>query len=455
MLLAYYIGAINIESSYFFRKEESQREYKPFNGIVLADTFQTGEDARDGDGSPFSENKNQIKKQATTPIKVIIGNPPYHVGQGCQNENNQNIKYPNLDKRISNTYRRLSSATNARNLYDSYIRAIRWASDRIENDGMVALVTNGNFIDTKSMDGLRASLSKEFTSIYIIDLKGDLRRGGKEAGEGILPIKVPIAISFLVKNKSKSKGVCQIHYHSIGDSLKKEEKLEKLKLIGDISGIDSWRKISPNKHNDWVRERNVDFVKYTPLEKNPSDNIAIFNLTSSGVVTSRDHWVYDFNKKNLLVNVEKTIRFYNKEVKRYKSSKTKVNVSNFVNNDKKSISWSRKMKKDLEKGRAYSYKKNCTRISVYRPFFKQWMYFDKELNESPGKLCKIFPTSECKNLVICISMDKNNFAPLMCNALPNYHTIDDSKVFPRYVYIEENGMLKKIDKYNNQSSWPI
>ena len=453
VLLAYYIGAINIESSYYFRKKKINHgdEYKAFENMILTDTFQTGEDRSQGSGNPFQENKNKIEKQKKLPLKLITGNPPYSVGQESENDNNRNLGYPKLDKKIQDTYVQLSNAGLSRNLYDSYIRAIRWASDRIEKDGMIAFITNGNFIDTKSMDGLRASLAEEFSSIYIINLKGDLRRGGEEAGEGIFPIKTPVAISFFIKNQKKKKQKCLIKYHDIGNALKKEEKIERIKKFGSLIKIENWKEIQPDKHHDWINQRSPDFESFVPMESLKIKK-GIFSLSSLGVVTNRDSWVYNYDKKKLIINVKKTINFYNAEVERYakngkKKDDTWKSVDEFINNDSTKISWSSDLKKDFKRKQKHKYNKKFLTKSLYRPFTKQWLYYYKGLNERHYQTQKIFPIG-VKNLAICVSGDKNNYAPLMCDILPNLDLLPGSKIFSRYTYEKTGDQFKKHDNMN-------
>ena len=442
MLLAYYIGALNIESTYHDRKNHAGlgNAYETFNGIVLTDTFQIGEHPELG--SEFLiENKKQIKRQTKAPIRVIVGNPPWSVGQKNENDRNKNLKYSVLDQKIQDTYVRCSSADSSRTVYDSYIRALRWASDRIGDNGIVSFVTNGNFIETKSMDGLRASLAKEFNSIYVIDLKGDRRRGGKKAGQSIFPIQTPVAITLLVKNRNESN--CTIKYYSIGDFLSRDDKLDKIKKSSSIAAIEEWREITPNKYHGWINQRDPEFEKFIPIETKKSE-AGIFTLCSLGVFTSRDAWAYNYDQHTLTKNIKHTINFYNSELRRYQARTENVSIDKFVTNDHQKISWSDDLKKTLERDIICKFDEVCIRQSLYRPFVKQQLFYYKPLNKRHFQTPKVFPLQGGDNLAICVSMDRNNQAPLMCDMLPNLHLLPDTKIFPRYSY--ENG--KKIDNIN-------
>jgi len=443
VLLAYYIGAINIEQAYHFRKQQAglSNDYETFKGIVLTDTFQIGEHG-ELIGDLFAENKEQIERQTRGPIKVIVGNPPWSVGQKSENDANKNLKYAKLDARIESTYVKPSNANLSKGVYDSYVRAIRWASDRIGDNGIVSFVTNGNFIETPSMDGLRCSLADEFSSVHVIDLKGDLRRGGKEAGHSIFPIQTPVAISFLVKNKNKTG--CKINYYSIGDSLSGADKLKKVKQTGNVINIKDWQHITPSKQHTWLNQRDPKFAKFIPMENSKKETMpTVFNLCSLGVVTNRDAWVYNYDQQMLVNNVKRTINFYNSELRRWQAREQDVSIDTFVIDDHQKISWSRAVKKNLQRELHYQYDSQFLRQGLYRPFTKQWLYYDKKLNEMQYQTPKVFPLRGETNLAICVSMDRNNWLPLMCDTLPDLNMLN-TKIFPRYRY--DNG--EKIDNIN-------
>ncbi|MCC2934535.1 helicase-related protein, partial [Enterobacter hormaechei] len=315
VLLAYYIAAINIEAVYHDITNESA--YTPFQGICLTDTFEMYE-KDDLISDVLVDNSERRKRQKALDIRVIIGNPPYSAGQESANDNNQNVKYPQLDKRIADTYAAYTSATNKNALYDSYIRAIRWASDRIGEQGVIGFVTNGSYIDSNSADGLRKCLTEEFSSLYFFHLRGNQRtsgeksrqEGGKIFGSGS---RAPIVISILVKNPNvQAHG--QIYFHDIGDYLSREEKLEKVSEFNSVNGItkiNGWQLIEPDEHNDWLNQRDERFNYFIEMgNKKDKDSVCIFSTYSRGVATSRDAWVYNFSAKKLIENVSEMIVYY-------------------------------------------------------------------------------------------------------------------------------------------------
>jgi predicted helicase len=378
ILLAYYIAAINIEETFhglqnasakpFGKKSDEAAKpasYIPFEGIVLTDTFQLYESKGELDEKMFPENNRRVTRQKKSPIRVVIGNPPYSAGQESENDSNKALKYDQLDDRIRSTYAEKSSATLVKNLYDSYVRALRWASDRIDGKGIVGFVTNGSFIDGNNMDGLRASLGEEFTTIYVFNLRGNQRtsgeisrmEGGKIFGSGS---RAGIAITILVKNPAK-KDACEIFYHDIGNYKSREEKLAIIKGFQSINGLHrekQWKRIQPNDSHDWINQRDPAFESFVSLGDKKDENAkTVFENYSQGVLTSRDKWCYNFSKAAVAANMERMIKFYNEELARFKKAsagKTKAEASELVEKvidpDAKKISWSRALKADLVKG---------------------------------------------------------------------------------------------------------
>jgi len=371
VLLAYYIAAINIEETFHTLQREAAAKadykgpkhdasaYLPFDGIVLTDTFQLTE-ARDyhttGDEKMFPENNKRVSRQRKAPIRVVAGNPPYSVGQNSANDNNQNLKYKLLDARIADTYAAKSTATNKNSLYDSYIRAIRWASDRIADQGIVAFVTNGSFIDGNAMAGLRACLADEFTSIYIFNLRGNQRtsgelsrqEGGKIFGSGS---RTPVAISILVRNPTK-KGTCELYYRDIGDYLNREEKLSIVSEYGSIMGLhrqNAWQRLKPNEQFDWINLRDPAFDKFMAVNDEP---VCVFAGRSNGVQTNRDAWVYNFSSQKLESAMARTIEFYNYQVSAHgieckSSNDPEKQAAKLIDTDEKKIKWTRGLIKEL------------------------------------------------------------------------------------------------------------
>jgi predicted helicase len=333
VLLAYYIAAVNIEAAYAELAGDAGG-YQPFEGIVLVDTFQLAESgAAQLDGMEVLEgNSERAKRQKAQPIMVVMGNPPYSKGQDSQNDDNQNVKYPALDARIQSTYVALSTATNKNSLYDSYIRAIRWASDRVKDEGIVAFVSNGGYIDGNTADGLRKSLVQEFDAIYCYNLRGNQRtpawreEGGKIFGAGS---QNTVAILLLVKGaKTPAAAGCTLHYRDIGDYLTREDKLRIL-TAQDLESV-LWEEISPNADGDWINQRDGRFAEYQAIgEKDKALAArAIFEVHSSGLKTGRDSWVYDFSEQHLVENVGSMIDFYNEQVALFARHAKTTGISN-------------------------------------------------------------------------------------------------------------------------------
>ncbi|MBK3468724.1 DEAD/DEAH box helicase [Pseudomonas sp. MF6776] len=448
VLLAYYIAAINIEAAYH---GEVIDEYAPFEGICLTDTFQMYE-KDDLVDALLVDNSARRKRQKDLDIRVIVGNPPYSVGQGDANANNANVPYRSLDARIRDTYGVRSEATNKNSLYDSYIRSIRWASDRIGNAGIIGFVTNAGFIEANTADGLRKCLVDEFSSLYVFHLRGNQRtsgetsrkEGGKIFGSGS---RAPIAISLLVKNpEAEAHG--QIHFHDIGDYLSREEKLEKIVSYGSVVGIPSWHQIVPDEYGDWLNQRDNSFCDFIVMgDKDGSSVNSLFANFSRGVATSRDAWCYNASKDSLALNMTRMICFYNSEVARFNAAHQGLEkkareskLDGFINTDPIQISWNRSLKQELVKERVFAFEQECLKPSLYRPFTKQWLYFNRQLNDMIYQMPRLYPDASAKNLVICVSGkgDKVGFSSLITDTVPCLHMvdIDGSQCFPLYLYDE-------------------
>ncbi|MBB6585309.1 DEAD/DEAH box helicase, partial [Ralstonia solanacearum] len=449
VLLAYYIAAINIEAVYH---GIVGGKYQPFEGICLTDTFQLYE-KEDMVDALLANNSARRKRQKKLDIRVIFGNPPYSVGQESANDNNQNVAYPHLDGRIAETYAAESVMTSVKNLYDSYIRAIRWASDRIKGAGVIGFVTNAGFLDSTSSDGLRKCLAKEFSSIYVFHLRGNQRtsgdlsrkEGGKIFGGGS---RAPIAISLLVKNPNASQHG-QIFVHDIGDYLSREDKLGKIGAFASIAGISAangWRVITPDVHGDWLKQRDTRFADYIVLGDKTSGAPKLFETFSLGVATGRDAWCYNASQEVVESNLGRMISFYNKEAARMsrefpaldkKGREAKIE-GGFIDPDPSQISWTRALKQELAKNRRFELDTQCLTRSLYRPFTKQWQYFSRRLNEMVYQMPRIFPNAACKNLVIGFSAPSNrsSLSVLMTDHVASLHAVDmvGSQYFPLYLY---------------------
>lgn len=412
VLLAYYIAAINIEAVYH---AIVGGQYEAFQGICLTDTFQMYEKG-DLVSDLMEHNSARRKRQKALDIRVIMGNPPYSIGQESANDNNQNVGYPHLDGRIEETYASRSSMTSVKNLYDSYIRAIRWASDRLGNCGVIGFVTNAGFLESTSSDGMRKCLAEEFSSIYVFHLRGNQRtsgdlsrrEGGKIFGSGS---RAPIAISLLVKNP-KAKDPGQIHFHDIGDYLTREQKLEGVREFVSIDGIravNGWSPVTPDAHGDWLRQRDEGFGNFIVMGDKKGDGPKIFENFSLGVATGRDTWCFNMSKAQIAVSMSQMIKFYGSELDRFneahggleKKAREQL-VDGFINTDASRISWTRALKADLAKDKRFTFNTDRITRALYRPFTKQWLYFDRTFNEMVYQMPRLYPEPTSENLAIMV-----------------------------------------------------
>lgn len=452
VLLAYYIAAVNIENS--FHDAMELEEYLSFDGICLTDTFQLGE--RDNTDKIFKEmfpqNSERVARQKNAPLKVIIGNPPYSVGQKSANDNAQNQKYQKLESKIENTYVKESKANLKTSLYDSYIKAFRWSTDRLDPEfgGIICFVSNGSWLDGQATDGFRKSLIADFSSIYVFNLRGNQRtsgelsrkEGGKIFGSGS---RTPITITLLVKNAKNSEKPADIYYHDIGDYLNRDEKLEIVKKFKSVlSSSIAWKQLMPNLHNDWISQRNDFFGTLIPLEpdkKFSNASHSFFMLNGPGVMTGRDVWISNFSKQSVLGNVDRMIEFYNQQRELFHETPLKEKekgIDAIVSTDPKKISWSANLKSDLLKGIEHKFKENCFRIESYRPFSKSIIYWDKNFIERPGISSMLFPDPNIKNLAIVVSGvgATKDFSALMTENISDRHFQSNDQYFPLY-YFEE------------------
>lgn len=443
VLLAYYIAAINIEAVYH---GIMGGEYQPFEGICLTDTFQMYE-KDDMISDLLADNSDRRIRQKELDIRVIFGNPPYSAWQKSANDNNANIAYPALDKKLNITYVEKSQATNNTALYDSYIRAIKWASDRVGNCGVIGFVTNAGFIESSTADGMRKCLADEFSDIYIFHLRGNARTQGEQRrkekgnvfGEGS---RAPIAISFLVKNPEK-KEHRNIYIHDIGDYLSREEKLSIIadfKSVKGLTDIDGWKQIVPNEHGDWLKQRDDSFDVFIKLgSKLDKNGTVIFANYSSGLQTNRDAWCYSPSKDSVSNNMNSMINFYNSEVDKLNNDtqnlEQSIQVDNYINTDATKISWTRALKQNFAKRNKFNYDEKFIIKSLYRPFSKQWVYFNRRFNEYVYQLPKLFPDNVNNNIAIYVSgVGSKLFTPFIVDFLPSHDTVEKGQCFPLYLY---------------------
>ncbi len=455
VLLAYYIADVNIES--VFQEVCPQSEYLPYDGICLTDTFQLGENSDEEDTYKdfFKENSEAVEALCRTPIRVIIGNPPYSAGQKSANDNAQNQSYPLLDQRIADTYVAGSTAGLSKGTYANYIRAYRWATDRLshEDGGVIAFISNGAWIDGNSHDGFRASLEKEFDKIYVFNLRGNARTSGelrKREGDGIFGMgsRTPIAITLLVRYPEDQRSEkCQIFYHDIGDYLSREEKLRKITQAQSYRGLD-WTLIAPNEKHDWINQRDGLFdslLSLAPEKKFDAKAKSVFSIYAIGVATNRDAWVTGFSKEQITANMQAMIAFYNQQIEKEE-----------VSNDKTKISWTVNLTKDWSKGKKHDFDGTAFVRSTYRPFCKQQLYYHHPFIERPGIWNKLFPTPQHKNLVICVSGvgGSKDFSTLIADMIPDLQVLSNGQCFPLYWY-EENKGEQEVSLFGttNEERW--
>ena len=409
MLLAYYVAAINIESTWHDLAEAE--EYHPFNGIVLTDTFQSYEEGDPMDEALFPRNNERIERQKGLDIRVIVGNPPWSA--------TNNRRYPTIDRQVQQHYAETSAATKLSALYDPYVRAIRLASDRIqssEHGGIVAFVTNGGFIDANGFDGFRKAVEKEFHAVYCFNLRGDQRTAGEksrqEGGKVFGPeSRASVAILLLVKKPGESPGAT-IHYRDIGDYLPREAKLE---ILDDsrLATMD-WRVIAPNEYGDWIGQRSDVFQTLRPLapsggKEDSAHPAPIFKQPTAGIVTSRDNWCYNYSSENLRDNIQRSVDFYNERMAAFQATKPTGSIANkaekakaFVGETPRQFHWSRENYRDLANGKTYTADNDGFTIGAYRPFSKLNLYFSRELNNSVREFSELYPKSGAENLGIYV-----------------------------------------------------
>ena len=433
--IAYYVAAINIESVYHNRMGKDAEHYERNRVVILTDTFAEVEDKANTIKGSFCENFELLDAVRALPLKVIVGNPPYSVGQTSANDDNQNERYPALEQRIADTYVALGEKVNRNSLYDSYIKAFRWASDRLGDNGIIAFVTNAGWIDALAGSGMRRSLQQEFSSVYIYHLKGNQRtsgeqsrkEGGKIFGSGS---RAPIAVTILVKNpQAQEQG--KIYFATVDDYLSREEKLEQLKELRSIINA-PLVEIKPDVHGDWLNQRRDDFGHFIASGAKKSNGLAIFENYSCGLKTNRDVWSYNSSQSTIARNFTNCIAFYNEQVKAFK-----LDPSRFVrNNDDTKIKWNGSLNTRLNKQEPLpAYSPQFVTKSLYRPFYKQYLYNDKNWIEAIYQTPQLFPNNSAENLVIGIAgVGAKEFSCLMSAQIPCLDFLEKSQCFPRYLY---------------------
>ena len=459
LLLPYYIATLNIEQEYFQRTGR----YLPFERIALADPFELLEDRQI---ELFTEeNTERVERQKAADMFVVIGNPPYNAGQANDSDNNRNRKYPAMDSLIRDTYAADSKATLKNALYDPYIKAIRWASDRIGDEGVVAFITNNSFIDGLAFDGMRKHLAEACDAIYILDLGGNARKGLKVSDANVFGIRVGVSINLFVKTKQDPSKPARIFYYRTDDLWRKKQKFDLLNDSQHIGNI-AWQPIQPDKQHTWLTEGlSAEFDTFIPIGTKQAKSVVkgeaadvIFKTYCRGVVTNRDAWVYNFDRETLSKNVQRTIAYYNQQVLRWEHREDRnANVIDFVEADLMEIKWDRELRQHLQRSRSAEYAEEKVRTSLYRPFTKSNMFFDRVLNNCVYLFPSIFPTpdTEKENRIICINKTQEKpFTCLMVDCIPDLVAIggfgSPGQCFPFYTYDEDG-----TDRQENITDWAL
>jgi len=436
ILLAYYIATVNIETTY---SSLNGNRYIPFEGMSYTDTLRHNPRYLLGDEHAreqatlegvFKEAHERVRRQKSTNVDVIMGNPPYSARQSNANDENPNTKYPIVDERISNTYAQNVKTSNVNSIYDSYIRSLRWASDRIGDSGVVAFVTNGSFMRSEVGTGIRACLAEEFDEVWCLDLRGNARTQGelrrKEGGSIFgMGSRAPVAVVVLVRAPPgrEPKKPATIRYRDIGDYLTREEKLEAVKKFGSIGGVDGWEEIVPDRHNDWLEQRNASFENYFSIggKSAKMGKNTVFDKYSNGITTSRDSWVYNSNRHVVAENMKAHIEYCNLQ-----------DIDKPVINSRKA-KWSRGLRR-LKKFKP-KFDEAKIRNSLYRPFFKQYLYFDRTYIEDISRVTDMLPENNSDNLIICVPHKfTGEYSVMITNLVPDLNVVNSNQCFARYTY---------------------
>ena len=460
MLLPYYIASLNIEHAFF----ERTGTYEPFPHICFVDTFDTfglmDVPHETGEFAYFTpENTLRVEEQKTKPMFVVIGNPPYNAGQKNENDNNKNRQHEAVDARVRATYAAASSAQLKNKLYDPYVKAIRWATDKLGDEGLVAFVTNNSFVDAQMFDGMRHHLADEFDTLYILDLGGNIRKG-QPGDANVFGIQVGVSINILVKSKQHRGQPARLLYHGEVADLNKERTfafLDEKRHVGNVA----WQELIPDKRHTWLTaDLHTDFDTFIPIgsksAKASKGDVegTLFKTYGLGVSTNRDAWVYNFNAETLSENVQQMIDVYNEQVFRWDRRREKdANVDEFVGYDDTKIKWSRDLKAKLKRGRIAEFAEDKVRKALYRPFTKTHLFSDRVLND---RALPIFSTTETEmeNQVICVPSTggRADFWCYLANVIPNLTitAIDGNQCFPFYTYNEDG-----TNRRENITDWAL
>ncbi len=468
VLLSYYIALINITQA----AQNRDSSLKNFKNIALTDSLDYLEEKTNKGALPLyedlKENKNIKDTLAGQNIRVIIGNPPYSSGAKSENDNNQNLSHPKLEKLVSKTYGKNSTAKVGATTRDTLIQSMRMASDLLKDRGVIGFVVNGSFIDSKSADGFRKCVAQDFVHLYVLNLRGNQRTSGevsrKEGGKIFdSGSRATIAIIFFVKDSSVTNNT--IFYYEVEDYLKREAKLHLLAGFENLESV-PFEKIIPNNKGDWINQREDAFDKLIPLKRDKTlQNDSIFDINSGGVVSGRDPWVYNLSPNALMQSVQKCIDTYNADLKRFNEvfreafkqrakGVKKADLYKHLNNkeittDKTKIAWTRSLKQGFIKNTNLSESgMECIRLALYRPFNKQWLYFDKNLNEEQSQLPKIFPDKSAQNVVINTGVGNGkDFSALVSDFISDFNLISPNQAYPLYYYDDLGNRHNAISGY--------
>ena len=455
MLLPYYIASLNIEHQFY----TATNQYVPYEGLCLVDTFEIAEERQLQLFTPA--NTVRVEKQKETPMFVVIGNPPYNAGQVNENDNNKNRKYQTMDARVRETYSQDSKATNKNALSDPYIKAIRWGLDRIGEEGVMAFVTNNSFLDGVAFDGMRKHLADDCDAIYILDLGGNARKGLKVSDANVFGIRVGVSINLFVKKKDDLSKAARIFYYHTDDLWNKNQKFDFLRECQHVGTI-PWQDIQPDARHTWLTEGlHPEFDGFMPIGSRATKTVkdeavdVLFKTYSRGVLTCRDAWAYNFDREVLAGNMHRMIETYNEQALKWKHlTDREVNLDDFVVSDDTKISWSEALKRNLQRGKTTDFLQEKVRTSLYRPFAKSNLYFDRIMTERVYVFPSTFPTpeTEAENQVICVNAVGGNkpFQTLMVNVIPDLHLTGDSQCFPFYTYNEDG-----TNRSENITDWAL
>ncbi len=455
MLLPYYIASLNIEHEFY----DATNRYIPYEGLCLVDTFELAEE-REQLYMFTPDNTARVEKQKDSEMFVVIGNPPYNVGQVNENDNNKNRKYVTMDERVRETYSQDSKARNKNALSDMYVKAIRWALDRVGDEGVVAYVTNNGFLDGVAFDGMRKHLADDCDAIYVLDLGGNARRGLKVSDANVFGIRVGVSINLFVKNKGKSSKSPHISSYCTDDLWNRKRKFDFLTERQHAGNID-WNPIQPDTRHTWFTEGlHTEFDTFIPIGSKQAKAIkdeavdVIFKTYSRGVATCRDAWAYNFSRSTLAENISRMIATYNEQVFKWGQRENReTNVDNFVQYDDKDISWSRDLKAKLKRSTVAEYSEGNLRTCLYRPFTRSYLYFDRVMNDVVYVFPSIFPTPETEreNRVIWIKVGTEwSMFGLMVNQIPDLLPQGGSQCFPFYTYDEDGA-----NRRENITDWAL